>query len=176
MPLEAVVRQNATQVGIIGEIDPEQIPGFTLPPARTAEKSDRGRHRLLPVGVELQTNTLVQSDTEEVVYDLEAHWPIGIVDTANVAEHGKAAPRVIAQKSHNAGQPLTLDPTAQLAPTDLSCNQRTGERRRQILHEGLELFVHRLCYRAKFRVRLIFFCCNRTPYSIASAVGGHPGT
>ena len=33
MPLEAVIGQDAAQIGMVGEIDAEQIPGLALAPA-----------------------------------------------------------------------------------------------------------------------------------------------
>ena len=163
MTLEAVIGQDAAQVGIVGEIDAEQIPRLALPPAGAAEEPDRRRHRLLLVGLDLEANALVESHAEEIVDDLEAQRPVGIVDAANVAEHGEAAFRVVAQKLQDPGQGFALDPTAQFAGANLGGDQRIGQRRREMLGEGLEFFVHRAAQRAKLRVRLIFFCSSSTP-------------
>ena len=38
MPLEAVIGQNPAEVGIVGKIDAEQIPGLALPPAGATEE------------------------------------------------------------------------------------------------------------------------------------------
>ena len=76
-------------------------------------------------------------------YDLEAQRPIGIVHAANVAEHGKATSRIITQKPQNNGQSFALDPAIQFARTNLSRDQRIGERRRNMLGKGLKFFVHR---------------------------------
>ena len=41
MPLEAVIGQDAAQIGMVGEIDAEQIPGLALEPAGGAEQPGR---------------------------------------------------------------------------------------------------------------------------------------
>jgi len=142
MPFEAVVRQNAAEVWIIGEINPEQIPGLALPPAGAAEESNRGRHRVLLVGFQLEADALVQSHTKEVVHELEAQRPIGIVDAANVTEHREGASRVIAQKLQNPRQGFSLDPRTQFIPTKFGRDQRIGEFCRNMLGKGLEFCGH----------------------------------
>src|SRR5262249_8974856 len=103
MPLETVIGQDAAQVRVIGEVDPEPVPGLALPPAGTAEEAHDGGHRLLLVGLELQPDALVEAHAEEVIDDLEAQLSVGIVDAANVAQDREVAVRIIAQKLHNSG-------------------------------------------------------------------------
>jgi hypothetical protein len=132
MTFEAVIGQDAAQVGIVGEIDPEQVPSLTLPPAGAAEEPDRGRHRLLFIGLELESNPLIEAHAEEVVDNLEAQWPVGVVDATDVAEDPETAFRVATQEFEDTRQRLALDPAAKLASPNVGGDYRAGQRRRKM--------------------------------------------
>src|SRR6516162_2478674 len=176
MTFETVVGQDPAQVGVVSEINTEQVPSFPFPPTGTAVEPDGGGHRLLLIGFDYDSDPLVEVHAEEIVDDLETQRPAGIVDAADVAQHPKAAFWVIAEEFEDARQGLALDPAAELPAANVGRDDRVRQRRRNVFGQGLELFFHRLGQRAKLLVRLIFFCSSRTPYSSASAVGGQPGT
>ena len=133
MTLEAVIGQNAAQIGVVGEIDAEQIPRLALPPAGAAEQPDRRWHRLLFVGVDFDADALIEPHAEEVVDHLEALRPVGKIGAADVAEHSEGAIRVVAEKFQGTRQCLPLHPAAQLAALDLGGDHRIGQRCRDVL-------------------------------------------
>src|ERR1700693_3719370 len=102
MPLKAVIREDAAQIGVVAEIDPEEVPGLALPPPGAAEEPDRRRHRLILAGLDLEPNALVESHAQQVIDDFEAQLPVGVVDAANVAQEREAAFRVVPQKAEDA--------------------------------------------------------------------------
>jgi hypothetical protein len=96
--LEAVIGQDAAKVRVVGEIDAQQIPGLPFPPSGAVEQPDRGRHRLLFIGLYLQTDTLIEGHAEEVVNDLEAELAVRVIHATDVAQHRERTFRVVAQK------------------------------------------------------------------------------
>src|SRR5947207_683249 len=109
MPFETVIRQDAAQIRVIAEKDAEQVPGIALPPAgRPVESRCRG-HRLLLIGFERQPDALIVGEAKQIVDNIEALWPVGIVDAANIAEDAEPAFRVVAQKAQHFEHCFALD-------------------------------------------------------------------
>ena len=88
--------------------------------ARFLRFSHRRRHRLLLVGINLQSYSLIERHTQEVIDDLKTQGPIRVVDAANVAQYREAAVGIIPQKNQNPGQGFAHDAAAQLAGDDLA--------------------------------------------------------
>src|SRR5947208_8324570 len=112
MTLKAVIGQDAAQIGVVGEINSEQIPRFALPPAGAVEQPNCRWHGLLFVGLDLDADALVEPHAEEVIDDLEALWPVWEIDAADVAEHGEGAIGVVAQEFQHMRQSLPFHPAA----------------------------------------------------------------
>src|SRR5205823_3881099 len=80
MAFEAVVGEDAPQIGMAGEIDAVEVPGLALEPAGGAVDAGDRRDEALLVGGELDADALVELEAQEIVDDLEALGPVGIID------------------------------------------------------------------------------------------------
>src|SRR5271169_1014947 len=101
MALEPVIGQDAAEIGVAGEIDPEQVPSLPLPPAGAAvELGCRWQGRVL-IGLDLEADALIETHAQQIVDDLEAQRAVGKIDATNVAEHGKPAFGIVAQKAEH---------------------------------------------------------------------------
>ncbi len=73
MALEAVIGEDAPEIGMVGEIDAVEIPGLALEPAGGAEDAGRGRHRRLSRrSVTLSADAAVVPEAQEIIDDVEA--------------------------------------------------------------------------------------------------------
>src|SRR5262245_48136574 len=104
MPLEAVVGQDAPQIGMIGEPHAVKIVGLTLEPAGRAEHRSGRRHRRGLVGHDLHADALVVLEAEQIVDDVEALLTLRPVDTADIDELLEEAARIVAQEGQQRDQ------------------------------------------------------------------------
>src|SRR6185437_573275 len=118
MALEAVIGEDAAEIGMIGEIDAVKVPGLALVPARRAEKPRDRRHRTRLVRGGLDPDALVELHAQEVVDDVEALGPLGIIDAADIDQHLEEAFRIVAQKSEQPRDRGALDRHRELAMPD----------------------------------------------------------
>ena len=101
MSIETIVGHDTAQIRVTGEENTEHIIHLTLVPQGTLEKaSDTGDGGgLITVG--LDTDTGVETDTEQVVDNLKALITGGEVDTSNVGDLGELSSSVVLQEAHN---------------------------------------------------------------------------
>ncbi len=108
MPLEAVIGEDAAQIGMIGKIDAVEIPGLALVPAGRAEKARDRRHRAGLVGHRLDADALIELHAQQVVDDVEPLGPFGIIDAADVDQDLEQAFRIVAQEGEQSRHRLAL--------------------------------------------------------------------
>src|SRR5665213_2154439 len=132
VPVEPVIGQDAAQVGMVAETDAVKVPCLALPPAGGAEYADRGWHGLLLVGLQLHADAQIVAHAEEIIDHVEAQRPVRIVDAANVAEHGEAALRIVAQKTQHLEHRLTRYLDRQLAVMDIPALHHPRQGRREV--------------------------------------------
>ena len=107
MPLEAIVGQDATQVGIAVEDDAIHVEHFALQPAGDRPEVRDGRHRRILVGRNLDADAVVPRDAEQVIGDLEPVRTFRIVDAGDF--HQLLVMRHVAQRDHGIGQVVARD-------------------------------------------------------------------
>src|SRR5208337_1482669 len=115
---EAVVGQDAAQVGLAGKHDPEQVPRLALPPRGggpdLVHRCDRGAL----VGLHHDAQAVVQRHRQQVVDDVETLRPLGPVDAAEVHHLLEGGARIVAQREHRLRHRVALHLRDQLAPLD----------------------------------------------------------
>ena len=84
MALEAVIGQDAPQIGVVAEKDAKQIPSLALEPIAAAEDRDGGRDGRDLISVSLDSDAGRVLDGEQVIDDFEAFGSGGEVDAADV--------------------------------------------------------------------------------------------
>jgi hypothetical protein len=102
VPAEAVIGEDAAQVRVAREQDPEHVVDLALVPAGAGVRGhDGGDHVLLPhMGFHADAVVLVHA--EEVVDDVETPLPLGPVDGGDVDQRGKGAGAVGLQELDDA--------------------------------------------------------------------------
>src|SRR5262249_9074309 len=130
LAFEAVIGEDAPQIGMAREIDAVEIPGLALEPAGGAEDAgDRG-HEALLVGGDLDADALIELEAQEIVDHLEALGPVGIVDAAEVDHDLEKTLRIVTQEGHDADDVVTLHAEDELVVGDLDTEHGAGLRRR----------------------------------------------
>src|SRR6185312_11085638 len=98
MALKAVIGEQAPEVGVVFEQDPVEIVGFALEPVGCRKQRDDAWHRRLRAGPDPHANPMIEPRAQQVIDDIEALIPLGIVDATNVDQAAEAARLVIAQE------------------------------------------------------------------------------
>jgi hypothetical protein len=129
VPAEAVIGEDAAQVRVAGEQDPEHVVDLALVPAGAGMRGhDGGDHVFLPhMGFHADAVVLVHA--EEVVDHVEAPLPLGPVDAGDVDQRGKGAGAVGLQELHE---------TVDLGDGDLDGQLAMGDR---VADHGIGLLV-----------------------------------
>src|SRR5688500_1737093 len=123
-----------------GEEDAVKGEGLALEPIRRREEADHARHRGARIRPRLPADATTAPGAEQMIDDLEALVPHGIIDAANVDETAEAALRIVAQELHRARQLLARQLERHLAMGDLP-----GSRREPIVQIVAELVqIHAL--------------------------------
>src|SRR5258707_480608 len=117
MALEAVVGEDAAQVGMVGEPHAVEVVSLALEPAGGIEQPRRRRHRRRFVGRDLDANPLVVLEAEQIVYDVEALLALRPVDTADIDELLEQAPWIVAQEDEQRDQAVRPGVEHQLSQT-----------------------------------------------------------
>src|SRR4029077_9170880 len=116
--VKPVIGKNTAQIGMVAEVNSEQIPRFALPPAGGAKHANRGGHGLLLIGLKFHPNTPIAAHAQQIINHLKANRPIRIIEAANVAEHAEPALRVVAQECQHLENALARDADAELTMTN----------------------------------------------------------
>src|SRR5688572_27160120 len=111
-----------------GEEDAEKIEGLALEPIRRREEPHHARHGSARICSRLHADAPVMPGAEQMIDDLEALLPLGIIDAANVDEAAEAAFRIVAQELHRARQLL-----ARHVKRELAMGDPPGSRRKPIV-------------------------------------------
>lgn len=86
MSLETVVGEDSTQIRVLVEINPEEVPDLSLPPVGIDEDgNDRGDGAGF-VDKYLDTNSCVEGNAEQVVYDTESVFLVEEIDAGYAGE------------------------------------------------------------------------------------------
>lgn len=101
MTVEAIVGHDAAKIGVAGEEDTEQVVDFTLVPEGTLKQAGHTRHGGGLVGVGLDADTGVVTDTEKVVDYLEALVAAGEVDSSDIGDLSELGRGVVLQEAND---------------------------------------------------------------------------
>jgi hypothetical protein len=118
MAFEAVVGEQAAQIGMVGEIDAVEVPGFALEPACRREQTHCRFDRRVFVGAELHTDAPVVAHRQEIVDDVETFGALGPIDAAKIHEGRELARRIVAQMAEHAQDRIARHGRAQFALFD----------------------------------------------------------
>lgn len=125
---EAVVGQDATQIGVVGEEDAVHVPDLSLVPVGRLEHLIARVHGRQLVRVGLDPHARVVAHGQQIVDDLEAILPAGHIHARNVRQVGELGIVVVLQELQHwdnaagrdqdlqfiaGGQLNTLDPLGQ---------------------------------------------------------------
>jgi hypothetical protein len=98
--IKTVVGHDAAEIGVTREENTKHVINLTLVPQSTLEQTgDTGDGGGL-VTVGLDTNTRVETDTEQVIHDFETLITGGEVDASNVGNLGEFSGGVVLQEAH----------------------------------------------------------------------------
>lgn len=138
MSIETIVGHDTAQIGVTGEENTEHIIHLTLVPQGTLEKtSDTGDGGGL-VTVGLDTDAGVESDTEQVVDDLETLITGGEVDTSNVGNLGELSSSVVLQEAHEGKDTRGSSVNGKLILPDSELLDVFGQARHDVLSIGVQ--------------------------------------
>ena len=98
-----------------------------------------GTARIL-VGAQLDPDTLVVMQAQQIIDDVETLGPVRIVGGRDVHELLKPAHHVVAQESHDPDDFVTFDPDDQLVQENLHRANRTGQAGFDVPSELLKRF------------------------------------
>lgn len=101
MTIEAIIRQDPPQIRMIREEDAVHIVRLTLEPVRAVVQECHTRHRRGLIGIRLDPDPGVVTHRQQVVDDLEAVGARGVVDTADIRDHGELRGRVVLQEGED---------------------------------------------------------------------------
>src|SRR5512137_1437410 len=117
---------------MVGEIDAEEIPSFAFEPTGRAVDAGDRRHRIVLVCRHFDADAVIEFEAEEIVDDLEPLGAVGIVDAAEIDQHGEATFWVVTQEGHDADDPFASYCDDELAVENLSADHIMRQRRRYV--------------------------------------------
>ena len=119
-----------------------------------------------------QADALVLVHRQQMIDDVKALGPLGMVDTGDVHEGREPAATVGLEKLDKGPDVRRDHVDGQLAKGEVPADHAFVA---LCLEIGAQ-FLQRIAHRTSVPVLRIFFCSAMMPYSSASAVGGQPGT
>ena len=98
MALEAVIGEEAPEIGMAREQDAVEVVGLALEPVGAPGTAPTMLGTgVCGVGLDAHADAVVQPRAQQVIDDVEALLAVGIVDAANVDQAAEAAERIVAQ-------------------------------------------------------------------------------
>ena len=163
--LKAVVGEDAAQVGVAVENDAKAVPHLALEPTGDGVQARQRRHRQHVVGVELDPDAPVLGQRQQVVIDVEAADPLGIIGSAKVHQLVEGELGIVAQPGDHIDDRVAdneyRDLTAMLGHAeDSRAEQRLDARANAVVGLGLRPVSR---HRSKLPVRRIFRWRARIP-------------
>ena len=107
MPLEAIVGQDAAEVGVAREQHAIHVEHFAFEPAGNRPDGHDARHRCRLVGRHAHAQAVIPGDAQQVIDDLEPLGAVGIVDPGDF--HELLVIQIVAQRDHHARDGLAAD-------------------------------------------------------------------
>src|SRR5579862_9561760 len=110
MSLEGIVHQDAAQVGMSLEVDPEHVEAFALQPVRRAPYSDHAVDpRIGPVDANLDADAMRQGERVELIDNVETRFAIEPIDSGQVGEEIELEVGLVAQCAKKIVRVLAID-------------------------------------------------------------------
>ena len=137
MPLETVIGEDAAQIGVAGKQDAVQVPGLPLPPTGGREDPGRRGHGCRLIGAQLDPDTLVLAQAQEMIDHLEAPLAARIIDAADIDQLAELAIGVVTQEGQHRDDGVPVHRDGQLALRDLGARYHFRQRAKNVFAEFL---------------------------------------
>lgn len=120
MTFKAIIGQDSSEVGMVGEVDSEHVENFAFVPIGTLENVANWIQRRQLVSISLDSDPRVEAKREQIVNHFKSVLPGRHVNTSNVDQVGELSVVMVLQEGDDwqdtfrSNQDLQLVPSSQL--------------------------------------------------------------
>merc|ERR1719391_919590 len=114
--LKSIICQDASQIGVICEVNPEHVPYFALIPVCGFVDVIDGVDGSELIGISLDANSRVETMRQKIVHDLKSALSSWNINPSNINKRTKLAIMMVLQEGHHGHNSRRSDQNLQLIP------------------------------------------------------------
>lgn len=138
MAIKAIIGHDTTKIGVANEEDSEKVIDFSLVPVCAIVQATDAGNGTGFIGIGLDANAGVVTDTQQVVDDFEALVPGRVVDGGDVGDLGEFSGGVIFQKCHDSNHAFRGDVDGELIFPNRELLDVFGKTGQEVLSVGVK--------------------------------------